>query len=159
MVNLVVKLQDVAGQYKELIMQSAYWQRVECATAVCTPILKLMRLSDGDVPSMGKVHYHAAKVSCDPSPVMVAALSRSNHRTQIHHLQVHLLVSQLMSLLLVPANAVAASVDAAVANSQLTPLMSLLVTLLCRSRSSWRQRRLQPGSGGRWWTSGRAAGS
>jgi hypothetical protein len=56
-------MQAAAGQYKDLIMQSTYWQRVSHAVAVATPILKLMRLSDGDVPSIGKVHYYAAKVS------------------------------------------------------------------------------------------------
>lgn len=55
-------LQAAANKYKELIISSAYWQRVDHAVKVCTPILKLMRLSDGDVPSMGKVHYYAAKV-------------------------------------------------------------------------------------------------
>lgn len=55
-------LQAAAQQYKELIMQPPYWQRVDAAVSVATPILQLLRLSDRDVPSMGKVHYYAAKV-------------------------------------------------------------------------------------------------
>jgi hypothetical protein len=55
-------LQASAEKYKGLILQASYWQRVDNSILACAPILKLMRLSDGDVPSMGKVHYHAAKV-------------------------------------------------------------------------------------------------
>jgi hypothetical protein len=59
---LVAPLQATAESFKELILSNEYWQGVDAAVAVCEPIVKLLRLADGDTPATGKVHYYSSKV-------------------------------------------------------------------------------------------------
>jgi hypothetical protein len=57
---------ETAEAYKELLLSSEYWRRVSAALALCEPLVKLLRLSDSNTPSTGKIHYYAAKVSSVP---------------------------------------------------------------------------------------------
>jgi hypothetical protein len=45
-----------------MVLDAGYWFKLEMAATLCRPIYRLLRIADGDVPSVGKVHYYAAQV-------------------------------------------------------------------------------------------------
>jgi hypothetical protein len=65
-------MQTAAEQHKQLILSSNYWETLGKTITLLEPLVKLLRLADGDTPSMGKVHYHAFKVRSQvPAPATV----------------------------------------------------------------------------------------
>lgn len=52
-----MKSADQAGaeEHKEVVLLSAYWKKVQQACTVAEPIIKLLRNSDSDTPTVGKV--------------------------------------------------------------------------------------------------------
>jgi hypothetical protein len=59
-------MQAVAEKHKQLVLSSGYWQLVKQTKDMLEPLVKLLRLCDGDTPTAGKVHYYAHKVRCEP---------------------------------------------------------------------------------------------
>jgi hypothetical protein len=57
-------LQTNADKHKTLILCSEYWTNVANTKKLLEPLIKLLRLADGDTPTTGKVHYYAHKVRC-----------------------------------------------------------------------------------------------
>jgi hypothetical protein len=47
-----------------VLLSSKYWENVQNTINLLEPLVKLLRLADGDTPTTGKVHYYAHKVSC-----------------------------------------------------------------------------------------------
>jgi len=45
-------------------LSSEYWETAQNTKALLEPLVKLLRLADGDTPTTGKLHYYAHKVSC-----------------------------------------------------------------------------------------------
>jgi len=54
---------ETAEAHKGVVLSAAHWAATQQAVTVCEPIIKLLRLADGDTPSTGKIHYYAFKVS------------------------------------------------------------------------------------------------
>lgn len=61
MLSLCV-VQDKAQDFKATILSDAFWQVVEQAVQLYEPIVKLLRIADGDSPSVGKIHSRAYAV-------------------------------------------------------------------------------------------------
>jgi hypothetical protein len=55
-------LQDKAEEFKATILGTAHWSVVQQAVQLCEPIIKLLRIADGDSPSVGKIHSRAYAV-------------------------------------------------------------------------------------------------
>jgi hypothetical protein len=56
---LLCAFQDKADEIKSLILGSAHWEVVEQVVKLCEPIIRLLRIADGDSPSTGKIHSRA----------------------------------------------------------------------------------------------------
>lgn len=54
--------QTAAENHKARILCSEYWTNVANTKTLLEPLIKLLRLADGDTPTTGKVHYYAHKV-------------------------------------------------------------------------------------------------
>jgi hypothetical protein len=55
-------VQDKAEDFKATILSEAHWRVVGQAVQLCEPIIKLLRMADGDSPSVGKIHSRAHAV-------------------------------------------------------------------------------------------------
>jgi hypothetical protein len=47
-----------------VLLSSEYWETAQNTKNLLEPLVKLLRLADGDTPTTGKLHYYAHKVSC-----------------------------------------------------------------------------------------------
>lgn len=47
-----------------MLLSNEYWETAQKTNSLLEPLVKLLRLADGDTPTTGKVHYYAHKVSC-----------------------------------------------------------------------------------------------
>lgn len=59
-----IRSADQAGaeEHKDTVLSAAYWKSVKLLCDLVEPIIKLLRNSDGDTPTVGKVHYYAYKI-------------------------------------------------------------------------------------------------
>lgn len=55
-------MQTTAETYKAQLLSDAYWTPVQQVIQLLEPVVKLLRLADGDTPTTGKLHYYAHKV-------------------------------------------------------------------------------------------------
>ena len=47
---------DGVDNVKKLILDDTFWKKLVDALRIMTPLVKLLRLADGDQPTMGKVY-------------------------------------------------------------------------------------------------------